>query len=156
MAELNLTITLDDAALKALPGKLALDAAVLVAGTAEAVRAEASRRAPANKRPTVNIADEDRPRLKDALKVQATDPLSADVVDTSGIGQFVEDNTKPHDIRPVAAGVLHWEDAGQDIFAMQVHHPGTKAQPFLGPATDAMRPAWERGLEALFAPGGRL
>lgn len=46
------------------------------------------------------------------------------------IFKFVDEGTKAHIIRPVKAKMLHWVDAasGGDIFAREVHHPGTKAQ----------------------------
>lgn len=48
---------------------------------------------------------------------------------------FVEYGTKPHVIRAVRAHVLANTRTGQ-VFGKEVHHPGTKAQPFLRPALD--------------------
>ena len=51
--------------------------------------------------------------------------------------------TKPHIIVPVRAQALHWiNDAGQDVYAMEVHHPGTKPQPHLRPAIKKFLPKW--------------
>ena len=44
------------------------------------------------------------------------------------IFKFVDEGTKAHIIRPVRAKMLHWQENGQDFFAKEVHHPGTKAQ----------------------------
>ncbi len=46
------------------------------------------------------------------------------------IFKFVDEGTKAHIIRPVKAKMLHWIDpaSGDDRFAKEVHHPGTKAQ----------------------------
>lgn len=44
---------------------------------------------------------------------------------------FVEKDTKPHIIRPKKAKALYWKGAGHP--RKIVHHPGTKAQPFLEP-----------------------
>lgn len=44
---------------------------------------------------------------------------------------YVEYGTRPHEIRPVNVSALHWEDAHGEHFAKLVHHPGTKANPFL-------------------------
>lgn len=46
------------------------------------------------------------------------------------IFKFVDEGTKAHVIRPVKAKMLHWVDtaSGEDRFAKEVHHPGTKAQ----------------------------
>ena len=70
---------------------------------------------------------------------------------------FVELGTGPHDIKPVRARMLAWPDVkngastrlsgrartrggqrqGPFAFAKLVHHPGTKAQPFLMPGAKA-------------------
>lgn len=47
---------------------------------------------------------------------------------TNEIFKFVDEGTKAHIIRPVRAKMLHWVDGGQDFFAKEVHHPGTKPQ----------------------------
>ena len=45
------------------------------------------------------------------------------------IFKFVDEGTEPHIIRPVKAKVLHWiTPSGDNAFAKEVHHPGTKAQ----------------------------
>lgn len=65
---------------------------------------------------------------------------------TAGVGyaQFVEFGTRPHVIRPRNKKILAWGASrrlsgnartGSDmIFAHEVHHPGTKAQPYIMPA----------------------
>lgn len=46
-------------------------------------------------------------------------------------GEFVREGTEPHEIRPVKAKALRWYDqAGNPIFAMLVHHPGNKPNPY--------------------------
>ena len=47
---------------------------------------------------------------------------------------YVINGTKPHEIRPKKASVLHFYIAGREVFATVVHHPGTKANDFLGKA----------------------
>ena len=47
---------------------------------------------------------------------------------------FVEDDTRPHEIRPRRAKMLRWEQGGEVRFARVVRHPGTRAKPFMGPA----------------------
>ena len=44
---------------------------------------------------------------------------------------MVNDGTKPHIIRPKNAKALAFKIGGRVVFAKVVHHPGTKAQPFL-------------------------
>jgi hypothetical protein len=45
-------------------------------------------------------------------------------------GIYVHEGTRPHEIRPVIAKALANRRTGQ-FFGKLVHHPGTKAQPFL-------------------------
>ena len=77
-------------------------------------------------------------------------------VEVGGAGVFLERGTKPHIIRPRNRRVLAWPATGAGrrlsgrartatrrgglggmAFATVVHHPGTKAQPFLVPAAIA-------------------
>ena len=51
----------------------------------------------------------------------------------------VELGSAPHEIRPVNGGVLAFEVAGKMIFTPVVHHPGTRANPFLRRAADEAR-----------------
>lgn len=44
---------------------------------------------------------------------------------------FVNDGTRPHQIRPRNAQVLRFNVGGRVVFARVVNHPGTKARPFL-------------------------
>ena len=51
--------------------------------------------------------------------------------------------TKPHEIKPIRAKALHWiNDAGQDVFAKKVWHPGTTAEPHVQPALKKFYPKW--------------
>jgi hypothetical protein len=43
----------------------------------------------------------------------------------------VHNGTQPHDIVAKNAQALHFVIGGQDVFVTKVHHPGTRAQPFL-------------------------
>lgn len=54
--------------------------------------------------------------------------LRVRVLNRSKVATFVEAGTRPHIIRPVRARVLAWKDrGGQQHFAKQVNHPGTRA-----------------------------
>lgn len=44
---------------------------------------------------------------------------------------YVHDGTRPHIIRPRNAQVLRFRVGGQVVYARVVHHPGTRARPFL-------------------------
>lgn len=60
----------------------------------------------------------------------SADNIYISVGTTDLIFKFVDEGTKAHIIRPIKAKMLHWVDAGsgEDRFAKEVHHPGTKAQ----------------------------
>lgn len=62
----------------------------------------------------------------------------------AGAARYLEFGTKPHVIRPKVAKVLAWggprrltgalrKGAKAEFFATLVHHPGTKASPFMVP-----------------------
>lgn len=48
----------------------------------------------------------------------------------------VELGTRPHVIRARNADALHFQMGGRDIFAREVHHPGTRPRPFLRNAAE--------------------
>ncbi|HEX5705617.1 MAG TPA: hypothetical protein VFX97_20615 [Pyrinomonadaceae bacterium] len=45
--------------------------------------------------------------------------------------EMVHDGTRPHIIRPRTKQALKFTVGGQVVFAKVVHHPGTRARPFL-------------------------
>jgi hypothetical protein len=49
---------------------------------------------------------------------------------TASYAQFVEFGTKPHDIFPKNAKALYWPGAEHPV--KMVHHPGTKANDYMG------------------------
>ena len=51
----------------------------------------------------------------------------------------VELGTAPHEIRPANGRLLAFRVAGKMVFTPVVHHPGTKANPFLRRAADKAR-----------------
>jgi len=56
--------------------------------------------------------------------------------DSKAYGVFVREGTKPHKILPRYKKALHWAsgggaaEGGQDFFATEVNHPGTKPNPY--------------------------
>jgi hypothetical protein len=44
---------------------------------------------------------------------------------------MVNDGTRPHIIRPRRAKALKFTVGGRTVYAALVHHPGTRARPFL-------------------------
>lgn len=72
-------------------------------------------------------------------------PTHAQVEARTPYAVFVERGTRPHDIRPRKAKVLAWggvrrlsgalaRGSSATHFAKLVHHPGTRAKPYLEPA----------------------
>lgn len=56
-------------------------------------------------------------------------------------GEWVREGTQPHEIRPVKAKALRWfGPAGLPIFAMLVHHPGGKKNPYHQRVLAMLRP----------------
>lgn len=51
--------------------------------------------------------------------------------------EAVEKGTAPHEIRPINGRVLAFAVAGKMVFTPIVHHPGTKANPFMERGVDA-------------------
>jgi Bacteriophage HK97-gp10, putative tail-component len=98
------------------------------------------------------IAEEKRlvPRktgnLGRTIHVGAVSSASVQLVASANYAAYVEYGTGPHEITPNAAKALRWttgatrlsgnptkgaQRAGQWAFAKRVHHPGTKAHPFM-------------------------
>ena len=75
----------------------------------------------------------DKGELKNGIRFEIT---------TEGItiimpehAKYVEYPTAPHIIRAAPGKMLHFTGKdGNDVFAKEVHHPGTDAQPFIRPA----------------------
>lgn len=60
------------------------------------------------------------------------------------IFKFQDLGTKAHIIRPKRAKVLHWVAPTGNVFAKEVHHPGTKAKKI----SENITKIWEGGLMA--------
>lgn len=72
------------------------------------------------------------------LQGETTDKQIVGFVKAGGAAIFIDGGTVAHEIKPKAKGRgrLRFETAGGDIvFARKVHHPGTRANPFI---TEAM------------------
>ncbi|GAA3027244.1 hypothetical protein [Streptosporangium longisporum] len=78
---------------------------------------------------------------RDELGLYADIGTTARTPDGDPYPLYVEYGTRPHTIRPKKpGGTLHWVGAdGTHHFAQEVHHPGTRAQPFIRPALDDLR-----------------
>lgn len=75
--------------------------------------------------------------------------VEAQIEARTSYAMYVHEGTKPHDIRPKRVSTLRWVTAGSMYggggihFAKLVHHPGTRAQPFM-----------RRALQEIAAPAG--
>lgn len=66
--------------------------------------------------------------------------LQGGVTATAPYAGYVEDGTRPHEIRPRTKKALRWPSRGGPggwAFAKRVMHPGTRPQPFMAPALEA-------------------
>lgn len=81
------------------------------------------------------FAPVDTGRLRASIRVERRSVLGLRMRWTIGsdveYAPMVNDGTRPHVIRPKNAKVLRFKVGGQTVFARVVHHPGTRAQPFL-------------------------
>jgi Bacteriophage HK97-gp10, putative tail-component len=75
--------------------------------------------------------------LRKSIRVRKL-PGEGYVVKPGPLGHLVVKGTAAHDFGPKAASVLRFSVAGQDVFSQAVHHPGTKANPFVGRAFDLL------------------
>jgi hypothetical protein len=83
----------------------------------------------------------DTGRLRSSIGGRITTRLDAvhgEVSTNVKYALLVHNGTKPHEIRPKAAKALRFKVGSRIVYARRVHHPGTKARPFL---TDALRQA---------------
>lgn len=81
------------------------------------------------------LAPVDTGRLRAAIKGQPNRtwtlrPQFTITVDVD-YASYVHDGTRPHVIRPRTAQVLRFVVDGRVVYARVVHHPGTRARPFL-------------------------
>lgn len=81
------------------------------------------------------LAPVDTGRLRASIRVEARRTFTLRTVFTIGsdveYAAMVNDGTRPHLIRPRNKQVLRFQVGGRVVYARVVHHPGTKARPFL-------------------------
>lgn len=81
------------------------------------------------------LAPVDTGRLRASGKISYSGLFSfrpkATIVFDVDYAQMVNDGTRPHAIRPKNASVLRFVVGGRVVYAKVVHHPGTRANPFL-------------------------
>ena len=72
-------------------------------------------------------------RLRSGIRSRIS-PFRGKVESTVKYGIFVHEGTSPHIIRPIRKKALYWKGARNPVKI--VHHPGTKANPFMKRATE--------------------
>lgn len=81
------------------------------------------------------LAPVDTGRLRASIRIESRRTLTLRSVYTIGsdveYAQMVHDGTRPHVIRPRQAQALRFRIGGRIVYAKVVHHPGTRARPFL-------------------------
>lgn len=81
------------------------------------------------------LAPVDTGRLRASIRIEARRTFTLRSVYTVGsdveYADMVHGGTRPHIIRPRTKQVLRFKVGGRTVFARVVHHPGTKARPFL-------------------------
>lgn len=103
------------------------------------IRGASRRELEATARQVVNrakiLAPVDTGRLRASIRIESRRTLTLRSVYTVGsdveYARMVHDGTRPHVIRPKTANVLRFRVGGRWAYAKVVHHPGTKARPFL-------------------------
>lgn len=74
------------------------------------------------------------------------DGMGGEVGPTVDYGAHVEYGTDPHVIRASGGGKLAFTVGGRLVFVDEVNHPGTRPQPYMGPAFDRRAPGLEKAL----------
>lgn len=81
------------------------------------------------------LAPVDTGRLRASIRIEARRNFAFRTVYTVGsdveYADMVHGGTRPHVIRPRNKQVLRFRVGGKVVFAKLVHHPGTRARPFL-------------------------
>ena len=81
------------------------------------------------------LAPVDTGRLRASIRIESRRTFTLRSVYTIGsdveYADMVHGGTRPHIIRPRTKQVLRFRIGGRTVFARVVHHPGTKARPFL-------------------------
>lgn len=80
------------------------------------------------------VAPEKTGALRGSIRGRFLRRGEGEIVALAKHATYVEEDTKPHEIRARRAATLRWEDGDGVHFAQRVQHPGTKGQPFMGPA----------------------
>ena len=102
------------------------------------------------------LAPVDTGRLRASIRIESRRLLTLRSVYTIGsdvsYAPYVNDGTRPHQIRPKSpGGVLRFRVGGRIVYAKVVNHPGTRARPFLD---DALRQvAGGKGYDIRGVPG---
>ena len=110
----------------------------LVKNTLYGIETEAKRNCPV-----------DTGRLRGSITTNITGKMSGETGTNISYATAVEYGTRPHTIKPKDKQALHWKEGNTDVFAKEVHHPGTKAKPFFEPAVKKNEDKLDKDLDKL-------
>ncbi|QNL30149.1 tail assembly chaperone [Gordonia phage Mariokart] len=99
----------------------------------------------ARQRVPVRTGNLGRSILEDPVTMAGPFRVEGGVTAHAHYAAAVEKGTRPHVIRARNADALHFKVGGRDIFAREVHHPGTRPRPFLQNAADQVIAEETRG-----------
>lgn len=131
MADLRLTIKNADVierAFKQAPAIARQEIGKVVSKSLDDIHSDALKNAPVNKQSGGG-------NLRQSIKKRMTSQLSGIIEVLANYAVYVHEGTSPHIIRTRSAKVLASKKTNQ-VFGKVVHHPGTKARPFLQDAID--------------------
>lgn len=89
----------------------------------------------------------DTGRLKGSITTNIIGEFSGEVGTNLKYADSIESGSRPHTIKPKYKKYLYWEGAEHPV--KEVHHPGTKASPYMEPAAIKNEKKFNQDLEKL-------
>lgn len=137
-------ITVDGSAFRQSLGALSLDLDRAAADALEDAVREAEQHAFATR-----LFNDQTQRLRSSTKGTIDrGKLTARLRNATKYAAYVEEGTRPHEIRARRARVLAFQVGGQTVYRARVMHPGTKPRPFMRQAGEVGTTVLERSLHA--------
>ena len=88
-------------------------------------------------------------KLRDSIHYRTAGEYGAEVVVGVPYAKYVIEGTRPHEIVPRNANVLHWVQNNEDHFAYRVSHPGNRPNNFPEKGLRPWGPLFARRLKEL-------
>ena len=77
-------------------------------------------------------------KLIDSIRYEKVSNNEYKIVVDADYAAYIEYGTRAHIIRPKNKKALKFQVDGKDIFAKEVHHPGTSPYPYMEPAINSV------------------